>query len=186
LPKITVRAFKPSPVAIKASQSIFKSGQLAKVIKNKAGLSTTIYPNFAYGRSRFKTRQINQAELIDFGRQTKSNTYFDWHDFSKELGVDIGDLSDNQFKQSAESAINRGGKLFFDLRGVDIEAAKSGGLFMEGGEYFPHLKTLKLTDYELSHILRNEKFLKNTFFYDGKNFMDADEAGFKLIDDIWK
>jgi hypothetical protein len=41
LPKITVRAFKPSPVAIKASQSIFKSKQLAKVSKNT---TTTVTP----------------------------------------------------------------------------------------------------------------------------------------------
>ena len=83
---------------------------------------------------------------------------------------------DKRFASAIQQTIDKGGKIIFRLDGVDISKAKTGY-----GSYKESDKLKEITEWELSQILRNSEWLKNTVFMRGEKIVDATKEGLETI-----
>ena len=135
------------------------------------------YNNVALGKG-------SGGALEQFGKEVGANV---WTTKTDNIFTSMYDLPNSwTFERSISSVLDETvganqGKILFDINGVDIQKAVTGGLV-----HTPKLvlEDRLVTELELQMILRNESWFNNTIFHEGGKVLTKEELlskGIKLI-----
>jgi RHS repeat-associated protein len=155
------------------------AGEISNVLKSLPklfSLTGKLSKPLAVGLGKVK------AGFFQFSENHNLIDYQNWDDFFK-FGKDAMVDWSAKFNQSINETIDMGGKIIFNLDGVEKSIAQKGfGSFVDAKRAVNANGTLgQITEWELSQILRNEKWLKNTTFVKNGQVVDAGKEGLKLI-----
>ena len=99
------------------------------------------------------------------------------HMFKEGFGLGISGLSEsNTIMQAMYKTVDNGGKLLFDVGDVSLDAAKNGFK-----SYDAAAEAGKITEWELSKVLRDPSLFKNAVFHSNGAYKSASELGLKQI-----
>jgi hypothetical protein len=108
-----------------------------------------------------------------------------YHMFRDGFGLGIPKIipPSSQIMSAMYKTIDEGGKIIMDLKDVSVEAAKKGFKSFDEAAEVSIDGFSKITEWELSKILRDADLFKNTLFKVGDEVLDGAGAGLKLIDE---
>jgi RHS repeat-associated protein len=166
---VTAELFNPDPTPLNPGSP---GGELARLLKSlprallvTTGVKTASPLAIALGKVK--------SGLGDFSKKYDMIDYNNWEKFFKFTDEVLVSWPEG-FRQALNKTIEGGGKIVFRLDGVDIEAAKKGFIdFTEAKRAVNENGTLgKITEWELSQIIRNDNWFQNTVFMRGDQVVD--------------
>lgn len=140
-----------------------------------SGVSIFPYLGDAIGKGGKGLLILGKAHKISkYANETKGAA----HMFKEGFGLGLFGLSEsNTIMQAMYQTVDHGGKLLFDLGDVSLDAAKSGFK-----SYDAAAQAGKITEWELSKVLRDKDLFNNAVFHIDGVYKSASDLGLKLID----
>ncbi len=168
--------FNPNPEPLNPASPGGELGRLLRGLPKLLSLTGRMSKPLAVGLGKVK------AGFLEFSKTHDLIDYQNWDNFFK-FGKDALVDWSAKFRQSISETIEKGGKIIFNLDGVDKSIAQKGfDSFIDAKRAVNANGTLgQITEWELSQILRNDKWLNNTTFVKDGKIVDAAQEGLKLI-----